>query len=59
VTTWFSTLHSSDPAKSIVKGNVAVFCAAIAVLLATALFLAECSRHPPLLDDAAVSFVGP
>jgi hypothetical protein len=59
VTTWFSTLNTSDPAKSVLRGNGAVLCAAIAVFLATAFFLVECSRHPGLLDDAAVSFVGP
>jgi hypothetical protein len=59
VTTWFSTLNTSDPANSALRGNGAVFCAAIAVLLATAFFLVECSRHPAFLDDAAVSFVGP
>jgi hypothetical protein len=59
VTTWFSTINTSDPAKSVLKGNGAVFCAAIAVLLAMAFFLVECSRHPALLDDTAITFVGP
>jgi hypothetical protein len=59
VTTWFSTLNTSDPAKSVIRGNGAVFCTAILVLLAMAIFLAECSRYPSLLPDAAVGFVGP
>jgi hypothetical protein len=59
VTTWFSTSTTSDPAKSVIRGNGAVFCTAIVVLLAMAIFLAECSRHPSLLQDAAVGFIGP
>jgi hypothetical protein len=35
-------------------------CAAMAVLLAVAVLLAECAHHPSLLqDDAAVSLTGP
>jgi hypothetical protein len=59
VTAWFSSLDTSDPAKSVIRGNVPVFCAAIAVLLATALFLVERSLHPSLLDDAAITLAGP
>jgi hypothetical protein len=62
VTTTLSTLNASESAESANSDllvNSVVICAAIAVLLAVALFLVECSRHPSLLPDAAISLAGP
>jgi hypothetical protein len=59
VTTTLSTLTASESANSDLLANSVVICAAIAVLLAVALFLVECSRHPSLLPDAAISLAGP
>jgi hypothetical protein len=59
VTTWFSTVNASDLGKSALRGNGPVLCAAIAVLLATAIFLVACSCHPSLLEDAAITLAGP
>ena len=41
------------------RANIVVICAAIAVLLAIALFLVECPGRPSLLEDAAAISVGP
>ena len=59
MTTTLSTLNASESANSDLLDNSVVICAAIAVLLAVALFLVECSRHPSLLSDAAISLAGP
>jgi hypothetical protein len=59
VTTTLSTLNASESVNSDLRGNGAVICAAIVVLLAVALFLVECSRHPSLIQDAATSSAGP
>jgi hypothetical protein len=59
VTTTLSTLNASEAANSDIRGNGVAICAAIAVLLAIALYLVECSRHPSLLQDAATSSAGP
>jgi hypothetical protein len=40
-------------------GQYRGYCAAIAVLLAIAVFLVECSGHPSLLEDAATTSIGP
>jgi hypothetical protein len=58
VTTWFSTLNTSDPAKSAFRGNIAVFVGALAVLVAIALYLAVSAGHP-IAQDAADAFIGP
>jgi hypothetical protein len=54
-----STSSASQSAHSDLRGNGIVVCAAVAVLLAMALFLGECSLHPSLLDDAAITLAGP
>jgi hypothetical protein len=59
VTTTLSTINASESATSDLRANSVVICAAIAVLLAIALFLVECSRHPSLLQDAATTSVDP
>jgi hypothetical protein len=59
VTTTLSTLNASESANSDLRIDSVVICTAIAVLLAVALFLVECSRHPSLLPDAAISLAGP
>ena len=59
MTTTLSTLNASESVNTDLRGNGVVICAAIAVLLAIALYLVECSRHPSLLQDAATSSVGP
>jgi hypothetical protein len=59
VTTTLSTLNASESVNTYLRGNGVVICVAIAVLLAIALYLVECSRHPSLLQDAATSSVGP
>jgi hypothetical protein len=55
MTTW----NASGSALSDLRSNIVILCAAVAVLVAMALFLAECSLHPSLLDDAAITLAGP
>ena len=59
LSTFNTSENASESARSDLRDNGVVIFAAIAVLLALALFLGECARHPSLLQDAATSLAGP
>jgi hypothetical protein len=58
MTIWLSTSNASDRANGALDGNRAVLCAALAVLVAIALYLVVSPEHVMSANDAA-SLAGP
>ena len=59
MTTWLSTSNASESEKSARGGIRLVLWAAIALVLAIAVFLAAAHSHPVLLEEAAAGMAGP